>query len=39
MPLGGLTQWLSSQQQMIQAANAQVTQLRQILTQNGQLGN
>jgi cytochrome c oxidase subunit 2 len=29
--------WLTKQQQEIQAANAQVTQLRQILTQNGNL--
>jgi len=33
------TQWLSSQKQMIQTANAQVAQLRQILTQTGNLGS
>jgi cytochrome c oxidase subunit 2 len=31
------TQWLATQQQLIQQANAQVTQLRQILTQSGNL--
>ena len=33
------TQWLASQNQMIQTANAQVSQLRQILTQSGNLGS
>src|SRR5579884_4318779 len=33
------TQWLANQKQMIQQANAQVSQLRQILTQSGNLGS
>ncbi len=32
------SQWLVNQKQMIQASNAQVTQLRQVLTQSGNLG-
>jgi len=33
------TAWLARQQKLITAQNSQVAQLRQILTQNGQLGN
>ena len=33
------SQWLANQKQMIQQANAQVSQLRQILTQSGNLGS
>ena len=31
------TAWVASQERMIQTANTQVTQLRQILTANGNL--